>query len=123
VSGTVTYKGKEVQTGRVSFLGKDGAAESAPIIKGKYKVPNAPLGEVQVGVAGSTAVASAPDMKMHPPTHAKVAAQRVGKGGAPVSTSPTPSAQIPPSYLDPRSSGLQGFEIKKGKNSHDIAVP
>jgi hypothetical protein len=108
VTGKVTYKGKDVETGTVSFVTKDGA-QSAPIIKGMYKMSNAPIGQVEVGVAGTIEHTDAKKTANHPP-------------GAKDRKANPAATRIPSKLMDPKQSGLPGFEIKKGKQQHDITI-
>lgn len=143
VSGTVTYQGKPLTGGSITFLPKEGLAVNGTIDKdGTYSVAKVPAGEVKISIdtfasrtganrpaGGGPPVAGGPPGGGGPPKD---------RGGPPKDVLPKdvdpksfdPAAiererekhvKIPEKYLDPNKSGLT-FTVVKGKNTHDIAL-
>ncbi len=58
VSGTVTYDGKLVEDGAISFFPADGkgATAGSTIKEGKYSASKVPVGNVKVSISGSKVV-------------------------------------------------------------------
>jgi hypothetical protein len=105
VSGTVTYKGKPVNAGAVTFAFEDGKTYTAPIAAGNYSLMGLPAGLARIGVADGP----------HAIMGAKV--KVVIKGGGPGS-----SDKIPDHYRDYSTSGLT-YEVKPGSQEHHIEIP
>jgi len=99
VTGTVTYQGKPLPAGKVSFFGPGGQVASGLIgDDGSYEISNAPLGLVKVAV--STPLPPPPEIIKA----AKEGKRRFGKGN-PISVD-TNTVSIPAKYNDPAKSGL-----------------
>src|SRR5438105_4929324 len=137
VSGMVSYKGKPLTSGSVSFFcEQDNLVINSKIDSdGNYKVVNVPPGRAKI------AVVSAPDVKvpigismssdsMGGPPGEKYVGNPALKAGKTSSTAKTASTakkkasepkyvKIPDSYSDPEKSGL-AYTVKSGKNTHDI---
>src|SRR5262249_45419644 len=97
VSGTVTFKGKPLPGGMVTFSHSDGRFSYGKIAgDGSYSTPNAPAGEVKIGVA------------TQPPL---IPGSKVGPLG--------PYVPIPIRYKDAETSGLT-FTIQRGEQTHNI---
>ena len=137
VTGIVTYKGKPLTSGSVSFFcDQDQAVKNSKIDSdGNYKLTNVPPGRAKI------AVVSAPEVKV--PIGMSMSAESMGgpagekyvgnpalKTGKSSSTAKTSSTakkkasepkyvKIPESYSDPEKSGL-AYTVKSGKNTHDI---
>src|SRR4051812_35525324 len=60
VTGEVTYKGKPIAWGRITFVCQEGKQDtlSAHIIKGQYKIENCPTGPVKISVESFEAKAA-----------------------------------------------------------------
>jgi hypothetical protein len=107
VTGTVTYNGKALPSGQVTFFGADKqVVGGSSIIEGKYKVLKVPPGTVKITVrtppppppASQTAKQDAPPPEKRPPLE---------------------SIAIPPKYGNPDQSGLT-YEVKPGSQEHPI---
>jgi hypothetical protein len=111
VSGKVTYQGKSLPSGFVTFVPENGVALHADIQgDGSYRMDNVPVGTVKISVQPKTAqdtLQSSP-MPQNPMDY--------GKAKAPMTESGTP---IPPQYADPSQSGLT-YTVTKGSQQHDI---
>lgn len=141
VSGTVTFDGKPMPGGTVTFVGegggggsaqinaKDGTYEITKLPKGKMKVSVKPYEPPQMGGRGGP-----PGMGRGMPP-----GMRTGEGGAPKGANlpegvdpsifnPAAKAEgskavrIPDRFLDPEKSGLT-TTIAGGKNVYDIPIP
>jgi hypothetical protein len=121
VSGKVSYQGKPVSVGSVSFILEGGGVMSSPIEEdGSYTIRNVPPGTVKITV--ETTSARPPSMQGSPG----------GKGGPPefmmkyVKEKDPKLAErgkkyvpIPEQYSDPAKSNLT-FVVKSGKQQHDV---
>jgi hypothetical protein len=117
VSGKVTYNGRAVPGGRVTFVTPDGFASTGNIDEdGHYKI-SAPVGDVKIGV----------DNKMLKNVgHAAATRGAAGPGAKmPDAKEPEPIKgkfiQIPTKSADPQVSGLT-YTVKKGAQEHDIEL-
>ncbi len=107
VSGTITYQGQPLNSGRVYFhMGECGTVRSAEIgSDGSYSVDGLPSGDGRVAV-------------MVPPSPASVP----GDTSAPlVESAGVEPVEIPERYARVETSGL-GVVIKSGGHSHDIEL-
>jgi hypothetical protein len=104
VKGTVTYQGKPLPTGAVTFIG--GGTEpqtvTAPITNGTYTAVGVPAGAVKITV-------TAPPPSAPPPP------------GTPAAGPATDSVPIPAKYGFADQSGL-GYTVTSGEQTHDIAL-
>ena len=118
VVGTVKYGGEDVQYALVVLQGADGSTAAGMIDEeGRYRIPNAPLGEVRVGVNSNAARGLYQTALM--------------RGGA-MTGSPDGKTgrkkvslrfiDVPVKYLDPAGSGLT-TTVAKGENTFDIDLP
>lgn len=110
ITGTVSYKGKALPSGQVTFFGADKqVVGGSSIVEGKYKVLKVPPGAVKITVrtppppppAGQTPKQNAPQQR---------------EEGMPP---PLESIAIPPKYSSPDQSGLT-YEVKPGSQTHPI---
>ena len=126
VSGSVTYKGKALPSGVVSFVGSDNQVASGHIgADGSYSVPAVAVGpakvSVQVATVGKKSIMMGPpsgDKKMTsggPKDMAERSAITTGEGAA----TPAAVVQIPLEYGNPDTSGLT-FTVQPGANTFDI---
>jgi hypothetical protein len=123
VSGKVTYKGKPLPGGQVTFMTPQGYGFNGVIDpEGNYKVR--PLvGEVRIAVDNSMLARpheSAQDMRrrmgMEPAPGVKVEGQ---KSAAPAITGTY--VPLPDKYRSPDTSGLT-YTVKSGSQTHDIEL-
>ena len=125
VSGTVTYQGKPVAAGTVTFVPqKGGGAFTASIREGKYKVEGVPTGAMKIAVSTPSPAPGINQFigKMQPPPElrAKMAPNPSGEGSAQPSVPAT--EPIPRKFEDPETSGLT-YTVKSGVQVHDIDLP
>jgi hypothetical protein len=131
VSGKVTYKGKSLKGGSITFTIPGKGSVAAQIAEdGSYTVAQVPAGEARIAVetksVGPPAKAPGPmafmrgPPKMTPPKESDLPKD----AHAPMSTAP-PKADlkryvpIPDQYGDPEKSGLT-FKVTGGAQTHDI---
>jgi hypothetical protein len=119
VEGEVTFNGKPIPWGRVTFLGQDGKrpAVSARIINGRYKIKGCQAGPVKISVESFRAQ--------------KVDLSKFGKMGKRVEENdpesiPPPEVagkylEIPKLYADIEKSGLE-YTVQSGSQTHDIPL-
>jgi len=108
LEGTITYGGAKVPFATVTVMGQNGMATGNVHEDGRYKIPNVPLGEVNIGV--NTMAAKGEYVS-------KVMAESKGKG-----RSTSKFVDVPAKYHDQETSGLK-TTTKKGANTYDIVIP
>jgi hypothetical protein len=112
VSGKVTYQGKPLPSGIVTFVPETGAPQYADIQKdGTYNMTSAPLGSVKIGVqvkSGQEVLASG-GMPRNPKDYGKLRSAM------------SESGNFPPKYSDPNQSELT-YTVTKGTQQHDIEL-
>ncbi len=131
VTGVVTYKGKPLAMGNVSFVGPDGIPRTGMIgPDGRYAVSGVALGVAKVTVSSPNPAAAAGGRGG---AGRKGGEGRGGKGreGAPKEAapeSPPPDAElaklwvaIPEAYSDPMKSSLS-TAVQSGINTYDIPL-
>ena len=133
ISGKVKYKGKELQTGHVTFVSETTNQSFNATIgeDGSYTMTKVPAGPVKIGVkSGPTSmVGGGPpkDMggKFGPPGGVKDAPEGQGP---PKDTNMDPRARgqdypkVPDEYGDPEKSKLT-YVVVSGSQTHDIEIP
>ena len=119
VSGEVTFNGKPIPWGRITFLGQEEnkTALSSPIIEGKYTIKDFPAGPVRIGVESFKAKAI--DVKKIPP----MMLERAREGGM---AEPPPQVvgkfvEIPLKYANPDQSGLD-YVVERGEQTHNVPL-
>jgi hypothetical protein len=114
VSGKVTYRGRPVTSGAVTFLGKDGKAGDTGQIQadGSYVVARAPVGPVTIAVV----TPPPPDYSQAASQGGSLAADEEVKAGL---ARAARHVAVPAKYRNPQESGLT-FEVRPGPNAHDI---
>jgi hypothetical protein len=119
VSGEVTYNGKPIPWGRITFVSQVGnqTVHSTPIIKGKYTIANCPVGLVKISI--ESIPAKAVDTSKIPP----MMLERSKEAHRP---EPPPDVigqhlQIPLKYANPDMSGLE-HTVEPGEKEHNIAL-
>ncbi|HEY8503788.1 MAG TPA: hypothetical protein VIL46_04350 [Gemmataceae bacterium] len=109
LEGTVTYGTDKVLVAMVVAQGESWSATGFVGEDGRYKIENAPLGQVQIGVnteAGKGQLMS------------KIMAQAQGK----LKGRPPKVVEVPAKYADPRKSGIT-TTVQEGTNTFDIKIP
>jgi hypothetical protein len=112
VSGTVTYQGKPLPMGTVSFLDSSNQwLASSPITKGKYTIKGkVPVGPVKITV---TTPGSSPG---------KFGGRRPNVGAKNKFGEPLEVIPIPAKYSSAGSSGLT-YTVQPGPNEYNIDLP
>jgi hypothetical protein len=101
LTGKVRFRGKELSSGTVTFLGADGQTRSAAIAEnGIYKVAGVAPGTARVAV------------ESHP---------RLPPGFVEPSAGDPGTIKLPPHYTKPETSGLT-YEVKGGQETFDIDI-
>src|SRR5262249_8015861 len=119
VEGEVTFDGKPIPWGRVTFLGQSGtrAAVSARIINGRYTIRSCPGGPVKISVE------SIPAPKFDVSKFGKMGQRMVEND--PESIPPPEVAgkflEIPQRFADIEKSGLE-YTVHSGSQTHDIPL-
>jgi hypothetical protein len=114
VSGTVTYKGKPLPAGKVSFWGPNDQIASALIAEdGSYEATDVPLGLVKIAV--STPPPPPPEIEKA----AREGKRRFGKGK--LLTAPINTIVIPEKYSSPAKSGLS-LTVTEGSQPFSIEL-
>jgi hypothetical protein len=124
VSGKVTYQGKPLPGGQVTFLTSKGLMFSGPIDpEGNYKV-KAVAGEARIAVDNLMLKSKQPSaaelrsqMGIKPPPGAKV--EEVKSSTPAITGTYVP---LPEKYRSAEKSGLS-YTVKSGSQSHDIELP
>jgi hypothetical protein len=104
VSGTITYQGKPLPTGAVTFSGGENGSVtvSSPITDGKYAMTEVPVGPVKISV-------TTPPPSPPPPP------------GTPAAAPATETIPIPQKYAFADQSGLT-YTVKSGAQTYDIKL-
>jgi hypothetical protein len=120
VSGTVSYKGKVLTSGSVTFQGPDGNLHISEILDGQYSVTGVPTGTAKIGVTVLDESITEHFRKM--------SAFGRGQKGGDMPKGPPPKIPdlstfyiVPQKFGDGNSSGLT-FEVRSGPNTHDIDI-
>jgi hypothetical protein len=115
LEGVITYNGEPVQFAMILVRTENASASGRIGEDGRYKVENAPLGEVTVGVDTNAGQGEYTSKMMN--------AANKGPGvkykGKVIGVKFTP---IPKKYHDPGTSGFK-TTVAKGPNTYDIDVP
>lgn len=110
INGKVTYQDKPLSSGTVTFVPETGSPEYSEIQSdGSYRMKNAPLGPVKIGVqrkSGQETLKSS-GMPRNPKDYGKLR-EAIAENG-----------NLPPKYADPNKSGLT-YTVTKGTQQHDI---
>jgi len=109
VSGKITFQGKPVTAGSISFI-KDDIVAAGAIKNGEYKVIGAPIGLVKIGIVTP---AAPPEKQMKQKVEGKSFS---GDGGGPV-------VSVPPKFSNPDASGLTYTVTEGAPQTHDIEIP
>lgn len=106
VSGTVSFDGKPVEMGSITFLPADGNGPSAggSITDGKYAVAKVPVGAAKVKISGALVTGK---KKMY------------DDASSPVVT--TSTELLPAKYSDEKATELK-FDVQKGPQTKDFAL-
>ena len=138
VSGTVTYDGKKLQMGNVTFVPAKGNPVTAEISEdGTYTAVGVPTGDVKITVETRGAkmalagMQTGPGPGVTPPKGATLPKDSVPptQGGGEKFEEMKRKAKlakttpdVPESYSKPDSSGLT-FTVKSGKQDHNLDLP
>lgn len=114
VGGAVTLDGEPIEYGMVSLQNSDGTVVSGAIQKGRYQLPEVPLGEAKLLV--QTFAPPVDTVMVNPADPEAVAAAKNGS-----STPPGKALAIPPRYREYDKSGLT-LEVKPGNQTKDLEL-
>lgn len=116
VSGTVTYRGKLLPTGIITFLdGRNQVLASSPIREGKYAAFDVPAGPVKIIVSTPPAASQRRRARQLPKI---IKSESLGKGS--IGRRSTVAAEtVPAQYADPDQSGLT-FTVRAGEQEHPV---
>jgi hypothetical protein len=121
VSGKVSYQGKVVRAGMVSFIPEGGGVMSSPIEEdGSYTIRNVPVGNVKITV--ETESARPPALQSGPGGEAPEFMRKYVREKNPEAASPERAKRfvpIPSQYSDAGKSNLT-YVVKSGKQEYDI---
>jgi hypothetical protein len=113
VKGRVTYNGKPLPSGTVTFVDTKGGVETSWIdSQGNYHIPRVAAGAVQVTVQTPSPRRLPPHLRPTASPEERAAAER---DGAVI----VPSVPIPQRYSDPKESGLT-YQVASGAQTFDI---
>jgi len=114
ISGKVTYQGKPLTTGFVTFTPEKGPAVTSPIDgEGNYRVEKVPVGAAKISVTAVSGTNTESLRKVSNPKDPK----EMMKALKPEST----GLKIPLTYNDPDQSGLT-YTVQQGPQEHDIQL-
>jgi hypothetical protein len=114
LEGTIKYGKEDVSFALVIVVGEGASATGKVGEDGRYKVQNAPLGEVKVAVNTDAGKGDFMTYSM-----SKSYQGPESKGAKKVNLS---YLEVPKKYHDPETSGLT-TKIEKGSNTFDIVIP
>lgn len=132
VSGKVTYQGKALPSGTVTFLAPNNKVVSSPINSdGTYSAENVPVGKAKITVT-TTAKPPAPKGKKGPgmmmmgevgkePPKMDPGKMDAPSGAKSAAPDAVPAVYIPSKYGSPETSNLT-YEVKQGSNENDIKL-
>ena len=114
ISGKITFKGKPVAGGTVTFVAKDKMPYQGPIGEdGSYSLSGVPTGEVKIGVTSPRPGGlSAREKALQGDRREDVTGPKID---------PKKWVAIPGDYAFFEKSGLS-YVVKSGKNQHDIEL-
>jgi hypothetical protein len=112
LEGAITVGGETVPMALVVVVGEKGQA-TGQIEEGRYKVENAPLGEVKIGVNTDAVRGQLISQQM------SQSYKGPGKGGP--KAAPLKFVEVPAKYREAEKSGIT-TKIKRGKNAYDISL-
>lgn len=107
VSGKVSYRGKPLNSGTITFFCKDNQVVRSCQIgpDGGYAIDNVPIGNAKITVS----------VPPPPPKMSAEVAKMAPSGDEP----PPKPVLVPTKYGDPEKSGLT-YQVQKGSQPHDI---
>jgi hypothetical protein len=121
IKGKVTYKGKDLPSGTVTFLGVKNDVASSPIASdGTYSIPKVSVGLAKITVSVPVVAPVPGGMKMDP-AKMKGGADPTGGTGTPPTAPPVRRVRIPDHYQNPETSKLT-LDVKPGSQPHDIKL-
>ncbi len=113
LEGTVTMGGNPLPAAMVILVGKEGSATGNLSSDGRFKIDNAPLGEVKIAVNTEAAKGQMMGEMMS-------RGYQASKGGKPAEPAPK-FVDVPKKYWDPNTSGIT-TTINKGPNTYDVKL-
>ncbi len=118
LEGTVRYGPDDVHYAFILIQAADGQASAGKVDEeGRYKVPNAPLGEVKIAVNTSAARGDYQAAMMRAGAMTGGPEGKAGRKKVNVQF-----VALPAKYFDPNTSGLK-TTVNGGSNTYDIVIP
>jgi hypothetical protein len=117
LEGTVTYGGEQLHYAQITVSGGGKVATGNIGEDGRYKVENAPTGEVTIGVNPKAAMGQFQSDQMQA---GAMTGGPDGKAGRKKTN--VKFTDIPEKFYEPDKSGLKAT-VNKGTTTHDIAIP
>jgi hypothetical protein len=130
ISGKVTYQGKPISGGKVTFLTSDQKVRTAPIgSDGSYSIDKVTVGPAKIAVEppiplGPMIPPGADPSKPGGMASSKPVGMDPSKFDAPAGAAPPPEVKevpLPPKYKDAEKSGLT-YTVVQGKQQHNIEL-
>jgi len=126
VSGKVTYKGKPLPGGRITFISPKGHTGSSVISpQGEYKL-KAPIGDVQISVDNRMLNRDDPSSLSSREKEGYLSRGRLKKPSAGGQQPPQQEitgtyVPLPKKYVDSSTSGLK-YTVESGSQTHDVEL-
>lgn len=121
VSGTVTYKGKLLPTGAVTFLDANKQpVGSSPIRDGNYSVSKVPVGTITILVT-TPPLPTQRNVPRPPPPRGKPLPKDQPLPEFNPDKQPVATITVPTKYSDPEKSGL-AYTARPGSQTHKIEL-
>ncbi len=127
ITGKITYQGKPLPVGTVTFVPEQGGGGfTSDIRDGEYKLMKVPPGPMKIAVITPSESGGPPKKfmeKMRPPPEVlkSLAPSQSPEEFAPSSPASKP-VPVPKKFHDPNTSGLT-YTVKSGSQVHDIDLP
>jgi hypothetical protein len=124
ITGKITYQGKPLPVGTVTFVPEQGGSFISDIRDGEYKVMKVPSGPVKIAIATPSQSPPAQYIEqMRPPAELleKMVPGKAGEGSDKPFQERKP-VSIPKRFSDPTTSGLT-YTVKSGPQVFDIDLP
>jgi hypothetical protein len=114
LTGTITFQGAPLEFAQVTARQGDKNAQGVIGEDGKYKIENAPIGEVQIGVNTAAQQGAFTAKQM-------AAGAASADPNAPKKINMPKFVNVPEKFFDPATSGLK-TTVQKGDNTYDIKI-
>lgn len=116
LEGTIKYGDEDVHYAMIQVMGANTAATGTVGEDGRYRVDNAPIGEVRIGVNTAAAMGTYQSRMMASGVYKGPEAKGKGK------VIGLKFVAVPNKYFNPDMSGIK-TTVKQGSNTFDIVIP